>query len=338
MINWQTRLLEIWLAGILAGIPCAASADEKTRPPNNAELESLVGEALPRPIQIVEWQAGEPPKYNLTIYAVLPKPYQPENLKSLADCLGIKGEPQRLPATFIYHPGYWIKETNPTNKGVYASLIFSETSGMIRYGSGEDNHKWDLKNHKPLAQGVPDEQEALSRTLALLPALGISTNDLEHLPDGRLKYATSTEGTWYNERNNKSERKRYIRQINIEFWQKIHDGASVLPMGSGGMLRAGYISGGRLAEIEMVFRNVKSIGQAKAKTSGEIIQMLKRGEGWSFHAGVPDKLAVTQCSLVYPQANATTKQGVLWPFYSLSVVAVNNGETNSFRIYEPLDQ
>ncbi|MGH7977101.1 MAG: hypothetical protein ACREC8_10610 [Limisphaerales bacterium] len=321
-------------------IACALNlvAGEKIHPPSETELEDLTGEALPYPVKSVIWQAKEPPKTNLFIYAVQPKIFRPEFLKSLAEFLGVHGEMQTMPASMVLDaPGYWIKEPNPTNQSSWKSVAFSERSGSIGFGSGEDNHKWDLKNHKPLAHGVPDEKEALQRTLALLPMLGITTNDLEHLPDGRLKYGCNTDGTWYNDRYDNGARKRYIRQINIELWQKIQDGASVLSIGGGGMLRAGYISEGHLAELEMTFRNVKPIGSALPKTSKELTRMLKRGDGRSFHSLVPSSLTITNCILVYPEANSATKQDFLWPFYALSAVSVQDGETNSFYIYEPLN-
>jgi hypothetical protein len=338
MIKWQTHLREIrLLVGLFVCVLSVANASEKIRSASNTELEDLVGQRLPHSIKSVKWQASEPPKTNLLIYAVQLKTYHPEFLRSLAEFLGVHGDAQKMPPTMVLDaPGYWIKEPNPTNKSSWKSVCFSERSGSIGFGSGEDNHRWDLKNHKPLVQGVPAEKEALQRTLALLPMLGITTNDLEHLPDGRLRYACNTEGTWYNDRYDNGQRKRYIRQINIEFWQRIQDGASVLSIGGGGMLRAGYISEGHLAEIEMTFRNVRPVGEASPKTNAELIRMLKSGEGRSFHGDIPDSVTITNCSLIYPEANSATKQDFLWPFYSLDAVTVTASETNSFKIYEPL--
>lgn len=339
MTKWPTQLLEILLLAGWCACLSAANAGESVRAPSNAELDDLVEDGLPRSIPSVKWQANEPPQTNLFIYGVRPKTFQSGQLKTLAEFLGVRGEVQKMPAKMTLDaPGYWIKEPNPTNPWSWKSVWYSERSGSIGFGSGEDNHGWGLKNHKPLAQGVPDEKEALQRTLALLPVLGITTNDLAHFPDGRLKYACNTEGTWYNDRHDNGGRKRYIRQINIEFWQKIQDGASVLSIGGGGILRVGYISDGRLAEIEMTFRSVEAVGQAAPKTSVELIQMLKHGVGRSFHSAIPDNITITNSALVYPEANSATRQDFLWPFYSLSVISVENGETNEFQIYEPLEQ
>jgi len=326
----------MWL--LLACFVCEATASEHIGTPSDTELNGLAGEVLTGPVKSVQWRTVEPPKNNLLIYASQPAPYSPERLRALAQFLGVRGEAQKLPATIIYAPGYWIKEPNPTNKETWKALIFSEVSGMVRYGSGEDNHKWDLKNHKPLVQGIPNGEEALQKTLALLPALGITANDLEHLPNGQLRWSCNTEGTLYNDRYDNWQQKRYIRQVNIEFWQRIRDDASILSIGGGGMLRVGYISEGQLAELEMTFRKAVPIGKALPKSSSEVVQMLRRGQARSFRGNVPEKLIVTQCSLVYPQANSTTKQDLLWPFYSLKADSLEAGETNSLYLYVALRQ
>lgn len=325
-----------FIAGIIACMVSGVSATERIRSPSEAELQMWTGESLPHPIRSVQWKAEEPPQTNLLIYASQPATYSPEHIKTLAEFLGVRGEPQKLPPTIIYAPGYWIKEPNPTNKETWKALILSDVAGMVRYDSGEDNHRWDLKNHKPLTQGIPDEKEALQRTLALLPMLGISTNDVEHLPNGQLRYSWTTDGTWYNDRHDNWQRKRYIRQINIELWQRMQDGASVLSIGGGGMLRVGYISEGHLAEMELTFRKMRPVATASPKSSAELVRMLQRGQGRSFRGNIPERITVTQCSLVYPQANATTKQDFLWPCYSLKAESREAGETNSFHIYVPL--
>jgi len=338
MTKWPIQLRSIRLTAILAivWIAPALHAAEKIRRPTEPELERLVGQRLSRPVKDVKWQAAEPPNTNLLIYAIQPRQHSPEFLVSLARFLGVRGEPQKIPSTMLDGPGLWIKEPNPTNKTIWKCVYVSERSGTIGFSSGEDNHRWDVKSHKPTATGVPDEPEAMRRTLELLPALGISTNDLEHLPDGRLKYASNTEGTTYNDRTDDWKQKRYIRQINVELWQRIQNGASVLSIGGGGMLRVGYLSEGRLAEFEMTFRQVKPVGNALPKTSKELVKMLQRGEVTTFRPYIPDKLTITNCALVYPQANSYTKQDFLWPFYALDAVGVADGQTNWFRLYQPL--
>lgn len=324
------------IIGLLVCIAFVA-VGEQAHFPSDDELDLLIGEKLVKPIQSVEWRANEPLKTNLIVYAIERPAFDSAFFQSLAEHLAITGKVQRMPSTMLDGPGYWLKEPNPTNNLRWKSLWFSEKSGSIGYSNGEDNNRWDIKNHKPSAQGVPNEAEALERTIMMLPALGISTNNLEHLPDGKLRCSFNTDGTWYNDRNDNWKRKRYVRQINIQFWQRLHEGASVLSIGGGGMLRAGYMSEGKLAELEMTFREVKPVATAFPRTRAEVIAMLKKGQARSFSGGVPDDLTITECALVYPQANSMTKQDYLWPFYSLKAEVIEaGGETNAFFIYVPL--
>lgn len=339
MTNGPMSLRKIWPAAVLAAAFCSlVVAGEQIRRPTETELELLSGQRLPHRIKQVRWQAVEPPQTNLLIYSAQPKVHSRAFLVALAEFLGVHGEPQRIPGGMLDGPGLWIKEPNPTDKATWKAVYVNERTGTVGFSSGEDNHRWDVKTHKPTAEGVPDEAEALRRTLELLPVVGISTNDLEHLPNGKLKYGSNTEGTSYNDRYDGWKQKRYIRQINIELWQRIHDGTSVLSLGGGGMLRAGYMSEGHLAEFELTFRQLKPAGRASPKTSKEIVKMLQRGDGRTFRPFVSDSLTITNCGVVYPQANAYTKQDFLWPFYALDAVGVEEGETNWYRIYEPLAQ
>lgn len=102
------------------------------------------------------------------------------------------------------------------------------------------------------------------------------------------------------------------------------------------MLRAGYMSEGRLAEFEMTFRQMRPTGNALPKTSRELIKLLQKGEARTFRQYIPDSLTVTNCTLVYPQANSYTRQEFLRPFYALDAVGVEGGQTNWFRIYRQL--
>jgi hypothetical protein len=339
MTGWRilcSLAFGFWLIVALASTNREASAAQFPRQPSEAEFDRLLGEKLSHPIKSIKWQAGEPPQTNLFIYAAQAVKFQADKFKALADSLGIKGDAQPLSASMFYAPGYWVKEPNPTNKESWKALIFSEVSGLIRYNNGEDNHKWDIKNHKPLAEGVPTEAEALQRTLALLPAFGISTNDLEYLPNGKLRYSCNDEGTKYSDRFDGGKQKRYIRQINIELWQKIRDGASIVSLGGGGMLTVGFMSEGKLAEVQLVFRHVSPIGKASPVSANQMIAFLRNGECRTFRQNVPTELTITNCTLVYPQADASVKQDILWPAYALDAISVEDSEPKVIRIYQPL--
>jgi hypothetical protein len=308
--------------------------DNLPKLPTHWELSSIVGEPLLDGFRKVEWSAGPLAMSNVVIYAIEPPPkYDEAFLKRLADVFGIKGTTEPLPPGMAGYPGYWIKEPNPTNRLRYKSVIISEEG--IGYSSGEDNHRWDLENHRPLAVDVPTAEEALERTLALLPVLGLSTNSLEHKPDGTLKWGRDDEGTTYTDRVD-GQRKRYIRQMNITLYQKLPSGGRTAGVGTMGLLRAGFMSEGKLAELHLEFRRVKVSHTVPVKSQAQVISQLRKGKAWSLYAHVPDKITVTDCSLVYPQCGEPCKQTRLWPFYSVRGFDVVDGETNGVIVYVPI--
>jgi hypothetical protein len=326
-------LCQIGLGTLLASATVAG--DVKVPRPGDYELARLVGQPLPAPWRTVIWQAGNPPQSNLLIYAVEPAKYNSGHLQRIAEALGVKGSAEPMPSDFLGAPGYWIRERNPTNTFTWKSVYLSLIAGELGFSSGEDNHRWDLKNHRPLTTGVPAADEALKKTLALLPVLGLTTNDLEHTQSG-LRWTWDTEGTTYTDRED-GKRKRYIRQINITLWQPVLGGGRTLSVGSGGVLTAGFMSEGKLAELKLLFRNGRSVGEARPQTRNDVIRALRAGKAYSFRELVPSSVTVTNCELVYPQGTTTTRQTHLWPFYALTGIAVEAGVTNAVSLYVPLD-
>lgn len=59
-------------------------------------------------------------------------------------------------------------------------------------------------------------------------------------------------------------------------------------------------------------------------------------QGQNLPQNIPESLTITNCTLVYPEANSCTKQDFLWPFYALDTIGIEEGQTNWFRIYQPL--
>jgi hypothetical protein len=319
------------MLGILLVVSALADGS-RTPKPTESELVRLVGQRMPSAFTSVEWKTEEPPQTNLTIYAVVSPEYDEDFLKRLGRSLGVQGEPVRIPSDFLGAPGYWIKEPNPTNHLTWESVYFSQVAGQIGYASGEDNHRWDINNHRPTAYGVPTPDDALQRTIALLPIFGIATNDLERNPDGTIRWKHDTDGTSYNDRAD-GKRKRYVRQMNITIWQKVPGGGSTLSVGSGGVIRSGFMSGGKLAEFECLFRKLKPQGRARARINSELVSMLRRGDGRTFRQTLPESITVTNCSIVYPQGNMMFKQTSVWPFYAVSGFGVAEGKTNVLSVY-----
>ena len=228
----------------------------------------------------MQWKTSEPPPTNLFIYAVEPFHYDREQLLKVAGYFGVKGDLQPLPSDSPMAPGHWIKQPNPTNWPWFKAVSVSEKSGAYSFGGDESDYKWDNQNHKPLVRGVPSPEQALAKSLALLPVFNVLTNDLEHTPDGKLRLSYTTEGTTYTDRSD-GLKKRFIRRINIMFWQRVREGASTVSIGGGGMFEASFISEGHFAEIQYLFRKLRPVGTAKPMTSKELVSQIERGNSRS---------------------------------------------------------
>jgi hypothetical protein len=323
------------LSVVAVYLACACIFAAQVPSPSEADLIRLAGESIASGVKVLKWNAPDPKKTELIIYAAEPASYSSTQLLAMASSFGVKGDIWPLPSDFPSSPGYWIKQPNPTNHPWFKSVSFSEKSGAYGFATDQSDFRWDLKNHSPLVRGVPTPEEALRRTLMLLPLFNIKTNELEHTSDGKLRWGYTTEGTTYNDKADK-QRKRFVRRINVMLWQRVHDGASTLSIGGGGMFEASFISEGHLASVQFLFRKMKSVGKAKPMSRKEIIDVLKRGNARSFQPSSVGPTTVTNCALVYPQHNSDHRQDFVWPFYSVSGYTVRAGETNSVHVYIPL--
>lgn len=334
-MTWSLKNSAAVTALAMLCVSCSGATRSQIPRPSEDEMEFLVGQPMPSRFSKLDWRAGEPPQSNLVIYAVVPPRYEQSRLEALAKAVGISGPIVPMPDDLTIAPGYWIKEPNPTNSFLWTSVYFSKSTGLIGHGSWDSGHRWDLKNRRPFASGVPDRDEAFRRVIALLPALGVTTNDLELRANGTIRWQSTTDGTTYTDRTDK-QRKRYIRQRTITLFQRVPNGGITHSIGNGGCLEAGFVSEGKLTSVEMLFRQMKEVGQAKPLTKKEVIKALEKGRGWTLRQFLPPNLTVTNCALVYPQGNSDLKQAYVWPFYGVTGFSIQKGQTNAVNIYVPL--
>jgi hypothetical protein len=290
---------------------------------------------MSNPIRKIVWATSEPAQTNLSLYSVQPPRYDERRLKTLAEFVGVKGEPVRMPDSLDIAPGYWIKYPHPTNSFLWSSIFFSERTGVLGYGTPDDGYRWDLKNHKPLVQGVPTHGEALQRALALLPVLGLTTNDLELNSDGSLRRQFTKDVTGYNDRVTK-EHKEMLQKRSVIFFQRV-PGGETLSVGEGGALEVAFVSEGKLAEIQLLFRDIKPLASVKAMSSKQLIDTIKRGKAWTFRGTLPDSLTITNCAVAYPQGNSSYRQKYLWPVYRVTGFGATQDGTNTFSLLIPVN-
>jgi hypothetical protein len=300
--------------------------------PSASDLEQLLGH--PVSLRTVTWSTAEPSETNLWIYEVQPPKFDEKRMRNLADSFSIEGEIEPTPSRMDIS-GYWIKEPNSTNTHQWRSVVWSKI-GMLAYYSGDTGYRWDLKNHKPTVEGVPTHEEAMQQALRLLPVFGITTNDLEANQDGSVRRQFSKSTTSYNERGT-NERKEAVNKRTVVFFQRVPHGET-MSLGEGGTLQVGFVSAGKVADCELLFRDLKRVASAKPMASKEIIRALERGRGWTYRQSLPETLTVTNCTIVYPQGNSSYQQKYVWPTYAVTGFGDAGDGTNTFRFFVPIRQ
>jgi hypothetical protein len=329
-------LLKLALAVLFVPAAMRSCADARAGGiprPDSYTLERLVGNPLDEPIRILAWNARPPPTTNLFIYAASLPAMDEALMHRVAQHFGVKGEITQIKGDTLGHLGFWIRERNPTNEIEDRVVKFWVTKGDFSYSGGSDGHGWDLKNHKPLVSGVPSKEETKRLALELLSLLRLSTNDLAHSPDGRLLSGFSRPTIGYTDRTDK-QRKRVVISSSVTFYQKIPGGGVSDGIGDGGAIRFSFGVEGKLFAIEWFFRKLTKAGEAKAKSTADVIQNIRKGTAWTWHQTVRSPITVTDCVLAYPQANSFLHQEYLWPFYRVSATDVDG---RTVTLYVPLE-
>ena len=327
----RTILSRSRFVGLLSAALASPALSTDAPLASNSDLEQLIGH--PASIKRVIWAVLEPPQTNLWVFQVQSQQCDEARLTALATAFAVKGEVKPMPQDMTTS-GFWIKETNPTNTHLWRSITWSKT-GMLAYYSGDDGYRWDVKNHKPLVEGVPDHKEAIRKALALLPVLGLTTNDLEVNSSGSLRVQFAKESTGYNERGSK-ERKEVVNKRAVLFFQRV-PGGETLSVGEGGTLQMGFVSGGKVADIELLFRDLRPVGTIKSLTAGQIQNAFERGRVWTYRNNIPETLTITNCTLVYPQGNSSYSQKYVWPVYALTGFGNTSEGIKTFSFFLPLN-
>lgn len=127
-----------------------------------------------------------------------------------------------------------------------------------------------------------------------------------------------------------------LQKRSVTFFQRV-PGGETLSVGEGGSLEVAFVSEGKLAEIELLFRDIKPVASAKAMSSKQIIDSIRHGKAWTFRASFPDVLTITNCGVAYPQGNSSYRQMYLWPVYRATGFGTVQGAVGTFTLLIPVN-
>ncbi len=310
--------LKILLCFCVPLLALSAEQGPKSIPrPEADELERTVGERIEAAVKVRSWTAPEPKNTKPAIYAVAAPQLDEILMRRVAQTFGVTGELKRISGDTLGQLGFEIREAANTNSGKYRTVYFWLSTGRFGYDTGDDGYRYDRITKQHDVRGVPDKEEAKGKALDILPILSLSTNDLEHYPNGRLKWSSSGSTISYTDRVD-NQRKIVVIARHVSFYQRVPYGGVTAGVGDGGRLRFSFVSEGKLASIELFFRKLVKVDEAKPKSSKEIIRDLRSQNAWSWYRTIASAMTITSCDLAYPQANSWFQQEYVRPFYMLN--------------------
>lgn len=293
--------------------------------PSEYELERMVGNQPETPIRVTEWKAPEPQQTNLFLYRVAQASLDEGLMRRVAERFALQGRIEPIRGETLGHIGFEIREVGATNATKVRRVYCWLTMNKFGYSTSDDGYRYNPTTKTHEESNVPDNDAAKMKALELLPLLGISTNDLEHLPNGRLKWLTRASTVSFTDKSTK-QRKTVPIMRTVSLVQRVPGGGTTTSIGGGGQVSFGFVSEGRVADIEWCFRKMSRAGQAKPKSSKEVIRDIQQGRAWTWHQNIPTSVTVTDCVLAYPQGNSWLQQEYVWPFYMLTATG-SDGRT-----------
>lgn len=324
------------VCGAVFALPVPAA----TIPPSTShELDQVVGWSRTAGLKKVVWHTAEPAAGDLCVYAVQPPQFDPERLKRIAAYFQFDGQFTPIPTNSAVAPGYMLSGLGP--QGRPRTLAFSTLIPRLSYASGDNGWRpRDPQTNIPLMT-VPTAEEALQKTLVLLPVLGLSTNELERKADGSFRTTLSQQTETCLETGS-TKHKEMVRRRCVVLFQRVSGGENHSWNGAmenhlgGGTLEVGIVSEGKVSDILLTFRDFQPAGFEKALSSREILNRFERGEARFPRIFLPESLTITNCSLVYPQGSPLIRQQYLRPTYRLTGYGPMTERTNVFTFFVPV--
>src|SRR6266540_1389048 len=326
-----TRKL-VWLLSLPLIGSCGGPPQKATPRPSDYDLERIVGNQLEEPIRVAAWAAPEPQQTNLFIYSVLLPQLDEDLMRRVATHFGVKGEIEQIRGDTLGHIGYWIRNTDPANPKANREIKYWLSISSFTYGTGDNGYRYNKETKRHEEYHVPDKESCKANAAELLPLLGLSTNDFECHPDGRLQWYSGESTISYNDKSS-GQRRKVVIQRSVHLNQRVPGGGVTCGVGDGGKLRIDFVTEGKISGIEWFFRKMKKAGEAKPKSSKDIMRDLRKRNAWTWHQSAPTSMTVTNCVLAYPQGNSWLDQDYVWPFF---MVTGTNNDGRATTLYVPL--
>lgn len=277
----------------------------------------------PSKVEIV-WTASAtnlPP--NPWVYGVLPQKFSGVTFSNLLAITGFKHEEKADDSGLRY-----------VNKERTRSLTITPENGCIQFlDQGPE-----LPQGK-VVEGVPSTEEAEKRALSLLNQLGIASSELAKKTNGNfLAFEEERTTTHFDKKQGKRVSEVYSR--GVSFVRQV-DGIPFAGIGVAGGFDVRFGLQGKLAWLELVWRNLRKAERCTTPTAAQITKKILGGGTYATHGTAVDpndvrKLTITEVTALYTTAAGGENQTFVYPFIRIQATAETVSTNAPVQLYCPI--
>ena len=187
-------------------------------------------------------------------------------------------------------------------------------------------------------EGVPTEERVLESALSLLAMLGISKDELRRKPNtGDIFVMRDVTTHTRRDKATGTMSKRVIARGAFLFRQV--DGIGIAGRGMCGGLHINYGNHGRIAELELVWRNIHSSRSVPTVDTNQLAKWLRQGKGAIETEEDPSAitgLTITNATVFYFGNNGSDYQSRMLPFVNLGAIAEVGGKSVNVSVNAPI--
>lgn len=274
----------------------------------------------------ISWQSPAKCPATLWVYKVVTQTYSPAVISNLM-ALGSFTMDDRIQS-----------DTNAIrfrSRDQVRHLEIAPASGWVRYW---DNNATDTYKRK--IQGVPSEKETEDKALELLSRLGIQRSDFATRPDSSRLLAFGERSTTERFEKETGERVTSVYERGVFLIRQV-DGIHFAGLGLNGGAHASFSLGGKLAQFEVLWRNLQPAERRRVASPEQITRWIKEGRAAMTHRDAVDpseieKITITGLAPMYMGEPPNEHQTLVYPFAQIEAIA-DIGSTNSpIQLYCPI--
>ncbi len=268
------------------------------------------------------------------IYKVVPAKFSESQISNLLGICQFKAvDRKRVPLDYPVKDKHLL---HFEDKDETRYLDIAPTLGFIQYYDSTAK----ALGREPVEK-VPSEEQSLDLTLKILSKLGIPADQFATKPNSKELKVLRTRGERGGiDKKTGTELSRIVDSRGVILIRQV-DGISFTGLGTSGGVRSVFGNHGKIAELQINWRNLQQDRSCTMPTAGEFLKQIKQGSTMlapqsQIEVEQIQKLAITKVTLSYLGALGDEPQDMIYPFASLDA-AIQVQETNTvIQLNSPL--